>query len=65
MKTNKLKGSVLTLLVMLFIGCIQSYSTEESLLENNVAIKTVTKEEAIQFLKKHETTVNINSKMLL
>ncbi|MCZ8228995.1 hypothetical protein [Flavobacterium sp.] len=47
---------------MLFIGCIQSCSTEESLLENNATIKTVTKEEAILFLKKHETTVSISSK---
>ena len=46
MKTNKLKGSVLTLLFLLFIGCIQSCSTEESVLENDAAIKTVTKEEA-------------------
>jgi hypothetical protein len=49
-------------LVLLFIGCIQSCSTEESLLENDAAIKTVTKEEAIQFLKKQETTVSISSK---
>lgn len=47
---------------MLFLGCFQSCSTEESLLENNAAIKTVTKEEAIQFLKTHETTVSINGK---
>ena len=62
MKTNKLKASVLILLTLLFIGCIQSCSTEESLLENNATIKTVTKEEAIQFLKKHETTVSISDK---
>ncbi|MCZ8228997.1 hypothetical protein [Flavobacterium sp.] len=47
---------------MLFIGCIQSCSTEESLLENNAAIKTVTKEEAILFLKKQETTISISGK---
>ncbi|CAM2907068.1 hypothetical protein SAMN05444143_105139 [Flavobacterium succinicans] len=47
---------------MLFIGCIQSCSTEESVLENNAVIKTVTKKEAIQFLKKYDTTLGINSK---
>lgn len=49
-------------MVLLFIGCIQSCSTEESLLENDAAITTVTKEEAILFLKKHETTVSISGK---
>lgn len=62
MKTNKLKGIVLTLFVMLFIGCIQSCSTEESLLENDATITTVTKEEAIQFLKKEVTTIGISGK---
>jgi len=62
MKTNKLKGSVLTLLFLLFIGCIQSCSTEESVLENDAAIKTVTKEEAILFLKKQETAISISGK---
>ena len=47
---------------LLFIGCIQSCSTEESVLENNAAIKTVTKEEAILFLKKQETTISISGK---
>lgn len=38
-------------MVLLFIGCIQSCSTEEAISENKVLVKTVGKDEAIQFLK--------------
>ena len=49
-------------MVLLFIGCIQSCSTEESLLENDSPIKTVTKEEALLFLK--QNPINTNTKFL-
>ena len=49
-------------MVLLFIGCIQSCSTEESLLENDSQIKTVTKEEALLFLK--QNPINTSTKFL-
>ncbi len=49
-------------MVLLFIGCIQSCSTEESLPENDSPIKTVTKEEALLFLK--QNPINTSTKFL-
>ena len=61
-QTNKPKSNILPLLVLLFIGCIQSCSTEESLPENDSPIKTVTKEEALLFLK--QNPINTSTKFL-
>ena len=62
MKTNKQTGEIKHKVVLLFMGLIlcflQSCSTEEVLLEREANIKTVTKEEAIQYLKQNLLKTN-------